>query len=116
MSLAAPPLAVCGLAIVPPAIDVGPLLPSILFVGLPARLSTLLFGRLTVALPIVERAFAAPVLAVVFAVAIIRLKKPLLLAAWGELSPPSTPASSIESLAQSGSGDVINWFREAWLS
>lgn len=85
----------------PPAIAVGPLPPNILFVGLllPARL----LGRLALALPIVDRALAAPVLAVVLAVAIIRLKKPLRFAC-GELRPPRIPASSIGSFVQSATG------------
>lgn len=68
-----------------------------LFVGLLAP--DLLPGRL----PIVERAVAAPVFAVVFAEAIIFLKK-LLFLAFGALKPPNTPASSIGSLFQSAVG------------
>lgn len=54
----------------------------------------------------VDLAFAAPVLAVVFAVSIIRLKNPLLFAACGELSPPSMPADSMGSFVQSAMGVI----------
>jgi len=100
MSLAAlPPKAEPGLDAVPPAMADGPLLASKLFVGLAARLP----GRLLVALPIVDLAFAAPVFAVVLAVSIIFLKKPDFLAR-GAFKPPSTPADSIGSLVQSATG------------
>jgi hypothetical protein len=66
-------------------------------------------------LPIVERALAAPVFAVVLAVSIIFLKKPLLLA-FGVPKPPRTPALSMGSLVQSALGVGIGIFSEAWLS
>jgi len=100
-----------GLNAVPPAMAVGPLLPKRLFVGLPARLA----GRLLAALPIVDLAFAAPVLAVVFAVSIIFLKKPDFFAL-GAFRPPSTPADSMGSLFQSATGVTTGWLPEAWLS
>lgn len=82
--------------------DVGPLPPIIDFVGLPDLLPARLPGRL-VLLPIVDLAFAAPVLAVVLAESIILLKKPLRFDC-GELKPPSTPADSIGSRFQSAVG------------
>jgi len=97
-----------GLELMPPAMAEGPLPLSKLFVGLPA----LLPGRLLVALPIVDLAFAAPVRAVVLAVSIIFLKKPDFLAL-GAFKPPSTPADSMGSLVQSAVGVMTGWLPEA---
>jgi hypothetical protein len=95
----------------PPAIPVGPLPPNMLLVGL--LFPALLPGRLV--LPMVERALAAPVFAVVLADSIIFLKKPLLFAL-GVPRPPSTPALSIGSVVQSALGVGIGTLSEAWLS
>lgn len=67
---------------------VGGLLTGVPFVGLPA----LLLGRLVLAM--VDRAVAAPVLAVVFADSIIFLKNPLFLA-FGASRPPRRPAGPV---------------------
>lgn len=83
----------------PPVIPVGPLFPKPPLVGLLAP--DLLPGLLV--LPMVERALAAPVLAVVLADSIIFLKKPLLFA-FGVPKPPRTPALSIGSVVQSALG------------
>jgi len=64
---------------------------------------TLLVGLLLPEEPMVDLAFAAPVFAVVFAVAIIFLKKPLFLA-FGADSPPRIPALSIGLVVQSAVG------------
>ena len=85
---------------------------------IPFSLNTLLVGLLAPALllgllPMVDRALAAPVRAVDFAVSIIFLKK-LLFFAFGAPSPPNTPAISIGSMDQSPSGDA-NGLAEAWL-
>lgn len=87
---------------------VGVLPPNMLLVGLcdPARLPGLLL------LPMVERALAAPVFAVVLADSIIFLKKPLLFA-FGVPSPPRTPALSIGSVVQSALGVGTGWFSDA---
>lgn len=79
----------------PPEIDVTPsgMIP---FLGEPA-----LLGGLPDA--IVLLALAAPVFAVVFAVSIIFLKKPLFLALGAE-RPPSTPAVSNGLVVQSATG------------
>lgn len=53
--------------------------------------------------PMVERALAAPVFAVVFAVAIIFLKKPDFLA-FGADNPPRIPADSRGFVFQSATG------------
>lgn len=90
---------------------VGPLPPNMLLVGLGGP--TLLPGRLL--LPIVDRALAAPVFAVVLALSIIFLKNPLLFA-FGVPNPPKTPALSIGSVVQSALGVGIGMFSEAWLS
>lgn len=95
----------------PPAMPVGPLPPNIALFGLPGPL--LLPGRLV--LPMVERALAAPVFAVVLADSIIFLKNPLLFA-FGVPKPPRTPALSIGSVVQSALGVCTGWFSEAWLS
>jgi hypothetical protein len=100
MSLAAPFGAVTGLKAVPPAIAVGPFPLSIDFVGLADLLPARLLGRLALALPMVDLAFAAPVLAVVLAESIILLKKPLRFDC-GELSPPRRPPDPAGSLSQS---------------
>lgn len=83
-------------------IDVGPFPPIMDLVGLADLLPARLPGRL-VLLPIVDLAFAAPVLAVVLAESIIRLKKPLRFDC-GELKPPRTPADSVGSRFQSAVG------------
>jgi hypothetical protein len=87
---------------------VGVLPPNMLFVGLGGPI--LLPGRLL--LPIVDRALAAPVFAVVLALSIIFLKNPLLFA-FGVPSPPKTPALSIGSVVQSALGVGIGMFSEA---
>jgi hypothetical protein len=78
---------------IPPEIDV---MPSMFFLGEPA-----LLGGLPDAIELL--ALAAPVFAVVFAVSIIFLKKPLFLALGAE-SPPSTPAVSNGLVVQSATG------------
>lgn len=83
---------------VPPAIAVTPS-GSMLFRGEAARLE----GLLLVVDPIVLLAFAAPVLAVVFAVSIIFLKKPLFFA-FGAERPPKMPAFSNGLVVQSATG------------
>ena len=74
----------------------------------PARL----VGRLLADDPIVLLAFAAPVFAVVFAVAIIFLKKPLFFALGAE-SPPNTPAFSrgfvVQSATAVGATEFVAW-------
>ena len=83
--------------------------------GLPALLAGRLPERLAGRpwLPMVERAFAVPVLAVVFAASTIRLKKPLLPCFEGDVRPPKTPADSIGSFAQSAVGVITGWLAEA---
>ena len=71
----------------------------LLLTGEPA----LLVGLLLEVEPIVLLAFAAPVFAVVLAVAIIFLKKPLFLA-FGADRPPRTPAVSKGLVFQSAVG------------
>jgi hypothetical protein len=79
-----------------------------LLVGLPAP--ALLLGLE----PMVDLAFAAPVLAVDFAVLIIFLKK-LLFLAFGAPSPPNTPADSIGSIDQSAVVVSSGSIPETWL-
>lgn len=86
---------------------------------MPLSLNMLLVGLLVPdlllgLLPIVDLAFAAPVLAVVLAVSIIFLKK-LLFFALGAPSPPKIPADSIGSFAQSAVGGDNGGAADAWL-
>lgn len=80
---------------VPPEIELKPS-GMVFFLGEPALLGGLPDAMLLLAL-------AAPVFAVVFAVSIIFLKKPLFLALGAE-SPPSTPAVSKGLVVQSATG------------
>ena len=86
-------------------------MPSVIALTLvsgPARLA----GRLLVEEPIVLLALAAPVFAVVLAVAIIFLKNPLFLAL-GADSPPRMPAVSMGLVVQSATGvgtlEAVAW-------